>query len=313
MSKFINLFLFVLLSLIWGSSFILMKLGLYDQNNQIVLTAYQVAALRVFTAGITLIPFFISKVKKYSIITWVYIMASGLLGIFIPAFLFCIAETRLDSGIAGILNALTPFFSILFGYLLFKNSIPKVQILGIIIGFSGIVLLVLSGSNVSFNSLSYSGFIILATISYGFNNNIIKYKLADIPALTIATLSFVILVIPAGLILWFTGFFSLPLGETVYLKSTIAVSVLGVIGSALAWILLYTLIKRSNIVFASAVTFVIPIVALFWGWIYGEGITINQIFSLIVILFGVYLTTPLFQKHKGLFSSAAKGEEINNG
>lgn len=308
MSKFINLFLFVLLSLIWGSSFILMKLGLYDHNNQVVLTAWQVAALRVFTAGITLIPFFISKFQRYNVITWVYIMASGLLGIFIPAFLFCIAETRLDSGIAGILNALTPFFSILFGYILFRNSIPKVQILGIIIGFSGIVLLVLSGNHVSFSSLSYSGFIILATISYGFNNNIIKYKLADIPALTIATLSFVILVIPAGLILWFTGFFSLPLVESVYLKSTIAVSTLGVIGSALAWILLYTLIKRSSVVFASAVTFVIPIVALFWGWIYGEGITMNQVFSLIVILSGVYLTTPLFQKHKALFSKApAKG------
>jgi drug/metabolite transporter (DMT)-like permease len=300
MSKFINLFLFILLCLIWGSSFILMKFGLYDQNNQVVLSAYQVAALRVFTAGLTLLPFFINKVQRYPAHIWAYIMSTGLLGIFFPAFLFCIAETKLDSGIAGMLNALTPFFVILFGFFIFKGSIPRIHVVGIIIGFGGIVLLVAGADHVSFKSLSYSGFILLATVCYGLNNNIIKYKLSGVPALSIATLSFVSLIIPSGLILWFTGFFQLPLGEAVYMKSTLATAVLGVIGSAIAWIILYTLIKRSGVVFASAITFVIPVVALFWGWVYGEGITLVQVLSLMVILAGVYLTTPLFQKHKAL-------------
>jgi len=302
MTKFINVFLFVLLCLIWGSSFILMKFGLYDQNNQVVLTANQVAALRVFSAGLAILPFFIAKVKKYPAGTWTYILLSALLGMFFPAFLFCIAETRLDSGIAGMLNALTPFFVILFGFFIFKTSIPRIQLLGIIIGFGGIVLLVAGADHLSFNSLGYSGFIVLATVSYGLNNNIIKYKLAEVPAFTIVILSLVSLIIPSGLILWFSGFFQLPLGEPVYIKSTLATVVLGVIGSAIAWVILYTLIKRGGVIFASAITFVIPIVALFWGWSYGEGITGVQIISLAIILAGVYLTTPLFQKHKELFS-----------
>jgi len=306
MSRFINLFLFVVISLIWGSSFILMKLGLYDQNNHEVLSAYQVAALRVFSAGITLLPFFIAKVSRLPASTWAYLIGTGFLGLFFPAFLFCVAETKIDSGLAGILNALTPFFAILVGYVVYKNNISRIHILGLLIGFAGIILLFAANNKISYDALGYGGFIVLATILYGFNNNIVKYKLSGLPALTIATLSFVSLIIPSGIVLWFTGFFRLPFHEAVYLRSTLATCVLGMVGTALAWVLLYTLIKRSSVVFASAVTFVIPGVALFWGWIYGETISFTQILSLLVILLGVYLTTPMFRKHKDYFTTGSK-------
>jgi drug/metabolite transporter (DMT)-like permease len=296
MKNYLNPFLFIVISLIWGSSFILMKLGMYDPRNQPVLTAYQVASIRVLTAGLVLVPFFLKNKERFGIQTWGYIIASGLLGIFFPAFLFCVAETRLDSNLAGILNALTPFFTILLGLFFFRKPIPGRQIAGIAVGFSGIVLLFTTGGNIHFHDLSYAFLVILATICYGMNANLVRSKLHHIPAMTIASLSFVALIIPALGILFLTGYFSLPLNEGRFLVATTASCVLGILGSAFTYILFYTLIKRSSAVFASSVTFLIPVVALGWGWFYGESISILQIVCLLIILAGVFLTRPVVKK-----------------
>ena len=292
----VNAVLFIIICLVWGSSFILMKLGMYDAHNQPVLSAYQVASIRVLTAGLVLIPFFIKNKERFNLQTWGYIIASGLLGIFFPAFLFCVAETRLDSNLAGILNALTPFFTILLGLFFFRKPIPGRQVIGIIVGFTGIVLLFVNGRSIQFSNLSYAFLIILATICYGLNANLVRTRLQHIPAMTIASLSFVALVIPALAILILTGYFSLPLSRGTYLVSTAASSVLGILGSAFTYILFYTLIKRSSAVFASSVTFVIPVVALAWGWFYGESISFAQIICLVIILGGVFLTSPILQR-----------------
>jgi drug/metabolite transporter (DMT)-like permease len=287
-SKYLNPLLFLLISLIWGSSFILMKLGLYDSNGTSTLSAYQVAAIRVLSAALIMLPVVFKKFKTFPTELWGYTALSGLLGILFPAFLFCLAETKLDSALTGTLNALVPFFAILIGYLFFKNQINKYQISGILIGFFGILILFLTQKQSSYSDLGYAGFVLLATFFYGINANVVKQKLGGISSLTITAFSLFIVAFPSALILWFSGYFQLPLQQSAYLQSTAAACVLGVIGTAIAWVMFYLLIKRSTALFASSVTFLVPVIALAWGWIYGESITVYELIGLLVILTGVY-------------------------
>jgi drug/metabolite transporter (DMT)-like permease len=297
-SRLLNVLLFVVICLIWGSSFILIKCGLYGTDSQPVLSAYQVAALRIFSAGLILLPIFISKAKQYSLKTWGYLLLSGLLVIFMPSFLFCIAETYLDSALTGTLNVMTPFFVVLFGITIFKDNVNWKQIAGLFIGLFGIVLLMTTHQNLNFSYWGYAAYVILATACYGLNACMVKHHLTNIPPVTIAALSFVPLMVPALLILYFTGYFAMPLGSHEVLRSTLASCTLGVIGSAAAWILFYILLKRSGPVLASSVSFIVPAVALGWGWFYGETITSTQVICLLIILFGVYWTNPVFKTAK---------------
>ena len=145
-TKLINWLIFASLCLIWGSSFILMKLGMYTAAGKPLLSPYQVASIRILTAGIALIPSAIYNFKKIPFRLSGYLFLSGLLGNFFAAFLFCIAETKIDSDLAGILNALMPIFVIIIGALVYKNQVPKQKILGIFIDFAGSILLFLSTS-----------------------------------------------------------------------------------------------------------------------------------------------------------------------
>jgi drug/metabolite transporter (DMT)-like permease len=265
-----------------------MKLGLYDANGTSTLTAYQVAAIRVLSAALILLPVVIRNLKTFPVKLWGYTAVSGFLGILFPAFLFCIAETKLDSALTGTLNALVPFFAILIGYLFFKNQINKNQISGIVIGFAGILILFLTQKQNSYTNLNYAGFVLLATFFYGINANVVKQKLAGISSLTITAFSLFIVAFPSAVILWFSGYFQLPLHQSRLLQSTAAACVLGVVGTAIAWVMFYLLIKRSTALFASSVTFLVPVIALAWGWVYGESITIYEIIGLLVILTGVY-------------------------
>lgn len=287
-SKFLNPLLFLLISLIWGSSFILMKLGLYDASGKSTLTAYQVAAIRVLSAALVMLPVVVKNLKSFPAELWGYTAISGFLGILFPAFLFCVAETRLDSALTGTLNALVPFFAILIGYLFFKSQIGKYQILGILIGFLGILILFVTQKRNSYSDLSYAGFVLLATFFYGINANVVKQKLSGVSSLTITAFSLFIVAFPSALILWFSGYFQLPLEQSAYLQSTAATCVLGVVGTAVAWVMFYLLVKRSTALFASSVTFLVPVIALAWGWVYGESITIYELVGLLVILTGVY-------------------------
>ncbi len=281
--KIFNWTLFIVLSFIWGSSFVLMKEGMQ------VLSPYQVAALRILSAGVVLIPFAFRAIKQVPKNKLGLVALSGILGSFIPAFLFCLAETKIDSSLAGILNALTPFFTILVGIAFFELKAERKKIIGIIIGFIGLILLFTGNGHIDFKNVSYSSFIFVATILYGLNVNMVGRHMHGIGSINIATLAFVFLIIPCLFILYFTGYFSLPLGQKEYLISTGASAILGIMGTAVASILFYMLIKRAGAVFSSMVTYGIPFVAVFWGLMLDEQITIWQIISLSVILAGVYL------------------------
>lgn len=281
--KIINWGIFIVLSIIWGSSFILMKEGMR------VLTPYQVASIRILSAGLILTPFALKALKQVPQNRWLLVILSGLLGNFFPAYLFCIAETEIDSSLAGILNALTPMFTILVGISFFQLKANSTKIMGVIIGFIGLCLLMLSGKEVSFNNLSYAGLVLLATLCYGINVNMVGRYMKEVGSLNIASLAFVFLIIPSSIILYITGYLQLELTNAPVLKATGASFILGVLGTAFASIIFYMLVKRAGTLFASMVTYGIPFVAVFWGLLDGEKITLLQVGCLGVILCGVYL------------------------
>lgn len=279
----VNWALFFLLALIWGSSFILMKAGMSS------LTPYQVASLRILSAGLVLIPFARKALSEAPKNKLVLVILSGLLGSFFPAYLFCIAETKIDSSLAGMLNALTPFFTILVGIAFFRLRLQSKKVVGVVIGFAGLCLLVAPELTLGFQNFSYSLFVLAATIFYGLNVNMVSRHMQGIGSLNIASLAFVFLIIPSLIILYFTGYFALPLREKPLLIATLASFVLGILGTAAGSILFYMLVKRAGALFASMVTYGIPFIAVLWGVWYGEMVTLFQMGCLGIILLGVYL------------------------
>jgi hypothetical protein len=282
-SSALSIILFVILSIIWGSSFILMKEGMK------LLTPYQVASIRMLSAGLVLLPFGILHLKKIPKKSFPLLLFSGLIGTFFPAYLFCIAETQVDSAIAGILNALTPLFTLLTGALFFASPIPWKKWMGVIIGLFGLTLLILSGkNNVELRNIQFAGLIVLATLLYGINLNIVSRYLNHIPSLAVVSITMALLIVPSLIILIGTNFFASSINQS-FLNATGASVVLGVMGTAVATLLFYRLIQQAGAVFASMVTYGIPFVAVAWGLTAGENINLIQVVCLFVILIGVWL------------------------
>lgn len=281
--KWINWLVFALLSLVWGSSFVLIKEGLRS------FSPYQVASLRMLFAGLVLVPFAIKALPQIPKEKMGLVLISGVAGNFIPAFLFCIAETQIDSSLAGILNSLTPLFTILVGISFFKVQTNITKIIGVIIGFIGLCFLFAAGKDMSMRNMSYAGLVLMATLFYGINVNMVGRYLQNIGALNIASVAFSFLVLPSAAILFFTGYFNNNFTNQIVIQSTLASAVLGIVGTSLASILFYYLIKRAGVIFGSLVTYGIPIVAVCWGMVYGEKITPMQYVWMGVILIGVFI------------------------
>jgi len=292
-NKTISWLIFVVLCFIWGSSFILMKLG---KNG---LSASQIAALRIFSAGVVLLPFAIYALTKFPRKKLVYTLLAGLLGNLLPAFLFAEAISKnIDSSLGGILNSLTPICVVITGVVFFKDVIKQKKIIGVIVGFIGLVILTLSQKGLSFQNSAYALMIVLATILYGFNVNIVAHKLKKLNPVHIATISLSFMAIPSGIILLLNGFFELDFTDKIVRNSVIASSLLGIVASAIATALFYILVRRSGGLFASLVTYGIPFIALFWGFWDGEKITWIEIACLGLILAGVYLANMPDKKGK---------------
>ncbi len=281
--KLINWGLFTILSLIWGSSFILMKAGMNR------LTPYDVASIRILSAGLVLIPFARRALLEVPRNKLALVILSGLIGSFFPAYLFCIAETKIDSSLAGILNALTPLFTIIIGMSFFQLKAHWRKILGVLIGFIGLYMLVSPNGDIHFTNVSYILLVLLATVLYGINVNMVGRHMQGVGSINIASLAFVFLIIPSIIILYINGYFALPLNDKSVLISTLASSVLGIMGTAVASILFYMLVKRAGTLFASMVTYGIPFIAVMWGVLYGEQVTLWQVGCLGIILGGVYM------------------------
>lgn len=281
---FQNWLLFILLSLVWGSSFILMKKGTEH------LTGWQIGAIRIFSAGIVTLPFAIFHIQKIPRNKIPLVILSGVLGNLFPAFLFPIAiEHHMNSSLAAILNSLTPLCVIVIGLIFFKNHVAKKKVAGVLIGFTGLLLLILSKGSVTMNDAGITLLIFIATIFYGINVNLVSKYLHDVDALKIATVSMTIIAIPAGLILWQQQVPNLALYDESARWSIYLIILLGITGTAIATSLFYVLIQKAGGLFASLVTYAIPIIAIGWGILAQEEITVFQMGSLVLILAGVYL------------------------
>ena len=271
-AKQLKWFYLFLLSLIWGSSFILIKRGLVG------LTAIQVGSLRIIFAAVFLLIVGFSSLKKISRRQWKFVALTSVFGTFIPAFFFAIAETQVDSSIVAILNSLTPLNTLVLGIIAFGIQFQKRQVLGVFVGLIGCLLLVLSGASAHPGQNYYFVLlVVIATICYAINVNLIKKYLPDLNSLSITTGNFTVLLIPALIILSTTDF-----TQRIHLEATqhsiLFVMILGVLGTGIANVLFFKLIQMSSPVFATSVTYLIPIVAFFWGLLDNEMLTPIQFF-----------------------------------
>jgi len=271
------------LSLIWGTSFILMKKGLESYSH------LQVAAFRIFFSFLFMLPITIRNIKVISRDNILSLLIVGFIGFAIPALLFTKAQTRLDSSLAGMLNSLTPLFTLIVGILFYRSSARWVNIAGLFMGLIGAIGLMWNGDMNIFRGINaFALFIVVATICYGINVNEIKFKLVKLSSLEITSLAFLFTGPVAGIYLLFTDFSSVQ--ETPdYLLNLAYIAILALFSSVIAVLIFNHLIKFTTTLFATSVTYIIPLFAIMWGIIDGESIRIIQLLWITVILLGVYL------------------------
>lgn len=283
-SKQLKWFYLIILALVWGSSFILIKRGLVSLN------PLQLGSLRIIFASVFLLLIGFKSLTKIPQQQWKYIALTATLGTFIPAFLFALAQTQIDSSVSAILNSLTPMNTMVIGVLAFGLSFRRPQIFGVFIGLIGTLLLIVNGAiHHPGQNYYYAILVIISSICYATNVNLIKKYLSDLSPLSITTGNFLVLLIPAFLVLFFSGFFEVMANENVQ-HSVWFVLILGVIGTGIANVIFFKAIQISSPVFATSVTYLIPIVAFSWGLLDGEMLGPVQFLGAFIILIGVYLS-----------------------
>lgn len=274
----------ITLAFVWGSSFILIKRGLVG------LTPMQLGALRIIFAAIFLLLIGFRSLSKIPLHQWKYIVLTATLGTFIPAFLFSIAQTQIDSSVSAILNSLTPLNTMILGGLAFGLNFKRAQVFGVIIGLMGTFLLIINGAiHHPEQNYYYAILVIIASICYATNVNLIKKYLSDLSPLSITTGNFLALLFPALIVLFFSGFFEVIATESVQ-YSVFYIVILGVVGTGIANIIFFKTIQISSPVFATSVTYLIPIVAFSWGLFDNETLSPLQFLGALIILLGVYLS-----------------------
>ena len=277
------LYLFIL-SLIWGTSYILIKKGLVG------LSPLQLGAFRIIFTTIFLFLIGFRSLFRITKAQWGWVALSALLGTFLPVFLFAYAETQIDSSIASILNSLVPLFTIFLGFLLFKIAFTRNQVIGVILGLLGAAILIFQGAEVNPDqNYLFAGLVVIAALCYAGNANILKSKLQEVSSLAIAVGNFSVMLIPAVIVLYFAGGMQLDVAEPAIRSSLLYIVILAFFGTALAKILFNKLVQISSAVFSTSVTYLIPIVGIFWGLLDGERFTLIHLLGAGVILTGVYL------------------------
>jgi drug/metabolite transporter (DMT)-like permease len=256
-----------------------------------VFSAGEVGAIRVVAASVFLLPFALTRLKELKGNHYPKLLLSGLLGIFFPAFLFATAQTQMDSAITGILNSLTPICTMIIGVIIFKQGFKASSLLGIFIGLAGTILLIISRAGGEIGGINlYAIFVIVACICYGMNVNFIKFKFGDLKALTITSVS-LMLIGPLALIylLLFSPFTTTIAAQEGAWEALSYLILLGFMSTSIATILFNRLIKISTPLFASSITYLIPIVAVMWGLLDGEQLVLGHFIGMAAIIGGVYL------------------------
>lgn len=283
-----NWTLLVVLTLIWGSSFILIKRGLE------VFSPGEVGAYRMVAAASLLLPLSLPRIKQLSKTQVKNLLITGLLGSFIPAFLFPIAQTQLSSSLTGVLNALTPLFVVLLGALFFNTSITRRNGAGLVIAFLGVLVLVTFKEGGGWDSLTqinvYALFVIAACICYSINLHFIKTRFTKLKSIEISSIS-LLMILPLALLYLFAGTdFSYKMATHPQAWEALGyVTILGMVGTASALILFNIMIKSASPFFASLVTYTIPIVAILWGVLDGEVLLFGHYIGIAAVILGVWV------------------------
>ena len=277
-------FYLAILSLIWGSSFILIKKGLVG------LSSYQLASLRIIFAAIVIFIYSYNSLVKIPKKSWKWILITAYTGTFFPVYLISYGQTEIESGLASIITTITPINTLIVGIIFFGLVYTKKQLLGLLIGLIGAILLIYEASEADINvNIYYSFFIYMTTVGYAASVNLIKNYLTDISPEAVTAGIFISISPPALLVLFLSDFSSLNLEDKEVLNSIIFVFILGVFGSAIAQTLFNKFVKIASPLFAAAVTYTMPIIAIFWAILDGETLTIMQFFATAIILIGVYM------------------------
>ena len=274
--------LLVGLSVIWGSSFILIKKSLEHFN------PYEVGALRVLISGLVLMPYAVSKIKQFPRKHLKWLIIAAVSGNFIPMFLFPIAETQITSSIAGIINSMMPIFVIIVGSLVWKFSTTRKQLLGVLVSFSGACILALGGGGSGELKIFPILLLLLAKLMYAISTTTVKSRLHEVPATILSAFVFsFVLLFPSLVVLVLSGFFRDFEMNQGTLQGLGFVAMLSVFGTGLAMMMNYKLLSISTPLFASTVTLLMPIVAIIWGILDGEKLTAVQTIGAIIILAGL--------------------------
>jgi drug/metabolite transporter (DMT)-like permease len=271
------------LAMVWGSSFILMKKGL------MAFSFLQVAAIRVFFAFIILLPVIVRHIGKLNRSNYKNLLVVSYAGIFFPAFLFALAQTHISSALSGMLNSSSTLFALIVGILFYKSRPLPNQYFGVFIGLIGALSLITGGDFESlFGVNAYSFFVLIATIGYGINVNEVRYKLAGMNGIQITTLSFLLVGPTAGIILFSTNLTAAWQSDWFW-QSLLAVLTLSALGSVISLFVFNNLIRHTSALFATSVTYIIPLFAILWGLFDGETVNLIQVAGIFIVLFGVYL------------------------
>jgi len=278
--------IFWLLTLIWGSSFILIKKSL------IAFTPIQSGAFRIFISALALIPITISTYKNLNKKNILPILGVGLFGSGIPPFLFAFGQSKIDSAMAGMLNTLTPIAAFVLGLLFFGLQFRWLKLLGVIIGFAGAVVIIMANNSGAVGGANIYGlFIIAASICYGTSVNIISRYLKNTSPATITAWSFTLVSLLPIVALFVQSPFMVFQTHPQAIPSFLALLVLSIIGTVAANLMFYKMTQQTNPIFASSITYTIPVVASFWGVFDGEPFYFWYILGMLLILLGVFITS----------------------
>lgn len=292
-----HFFLLLLLAFVWGSSFILMKRALFAPDGSALFSAFEVAAMRIVFAGAVLMPFGIRSIRQASRNELKWMFAVGVLGNTIPAFLFTGAQLKLASSMAGMLNSLTPLFTLVVATLLFKASYSRRQLIGLVIGFVGAMGLISQRSGNGEWHLLSALMVVIATVCYAFSVNIIRNLLSGVGPVRIASGALGLVAVPAAIwLLTGSQVFEVAASRPDAKTGLLSAFVLGAIGTAAALVIFNRIIKQTSALFASSVTYVIPVFAAMWGVFDGEQLTVFHGIFAAIVLSGVYLVNSSRRK-----------------
>ncbi len=272
------------LGVVWGTSYILIKKGL------VAFSPKQVACLRIGITALSFLPFFLWHFRKVDWSKWKELLLVGFAGSLLPAFLFATAQTKISSSLSGILSSLTPLFTLFLGIAFFKIASTWHKIIGVFIGLGGAVWLLLADRGLGdIEGMGFGLLVVGACLCYAITSNVVKAYLQEMPTLTISAVSYVMVGIPSIIYLFTIGFLDVMQNHVYAWESLGFITILAISSTVMGSLLFFKLIKDTNVIFASTVSYLIPMVAILWGVIDGEQISYLHFIGMAAILLGVYV------------------------